>query len=449
MGKPGQYFKDPLLLILAILVALSLLGAWLYAEKYPGIDYYVTWVAADAVKNDTPYNIYEASSRYTLTVKYGYMADALDDAPMQKMAAGHIRELQMTATPFLYWVTGALATGDYENDLTAWQLLTLFLVTISILVLCRLLGYSPATSLAILLPILVWFTPLQSNLRVANVNGIQLGLISLILWLLSRRADGQYLFIASLLTGLLVMFKPNLAPVALLFGGAWAVRRQYGKLSVSLSGMATGAVTAVLVSSIWIGSATAWFDWFNYIRQFVDGGPGARAGNYAIITQLTSGTSPVVQLIAAIFLCLLCLALFWWGRKSISVTDADNADTNREFIENASLIAMGCIIPMLTSTIVWLHYYLLIIPMIIIALRPWQEPGPMKTIPFLMLRVLPTVALVILLETALRDVIGGEARTYRVVTTMISVISLFLVGLWQFGRGIRDVRSSHAKDRSS
>jgi len=441
MVQPGQYFRDPLSLILASLVALSLLGAWQYTKEYVGLDYYVTWVAADAVKNDTPHNIYEASSRYTLATEYRNKADALNDAPKQKLVAGHLKELHMTATPFLYWVTGVFAAGDYESDLTTWQLLSLFLVTASILVLCRLLDYPPATSLAILLPVLVWFMPLYSNLRVANVNGIQLGLISLILWLLSRRTDGWYLFIIGLLTGLLVMFKPNIAPVALLFGGVWAVRRQYGKLLASLSGMATGAVTAVLVSSIWLGNATAWLDWFNYIRQYVDGGPGERGGNYAIITQLSIGTSPVVQLTAAVFLCLLCLVLFWWGHRGASADESDKARTDREFIENTMLIAMGCIIPMLTSTMVWLHYYMLIIPMIIIAFRPWREPGPMKIIPLLMLRVLPTVALVILLDMALHDLIGVERRTYRVFATTTSAISLFIAGLWQFGRGIRDERS--------
>ena len=437
--RPGQYFKDPLSLILVALVALSLLGTWLYIKEAPGIDYYVTWVAADAVKNDTPYNIYEASSRYTLTASYRNKANALGDAPKQKLVAGHINELMMTATPFLYWVTGVLATGDYENDLATWQLLSLFLVTTAILVFCRLLGYSPATSLAILLPVLAWFMPLYSNLRVANVNGVQLGLIGIILWLLSRRAGDRNLFVASTLIGLLVMFKPNLAPVALLFGGAWAVRRQFKRLIVSLSGMATGAVTAVIVSSIWLGNATAWLDWLNYIRQFVDGGPGKRAGNYAIITQLVSDTSPMIQLTAAISLCVLCLVLLWWGRRGFS---PDDSASDREFIENATLIAMGCIIPLLTSTLVWLHYYLFTLPMIIIALRPWREPGPMKIIPTLIMRVLPTMVLFILLEATLHDIIGVERRSYREFITTSSAISLFLIGLWQFGRGVRDGCSS-------
>lgn len=435
MQKATLFFREPLNLILATLTALALLGAWQYSKEYPGIDYYVTWVAADAVRSDTPHNIYEASSRYKLTFEYRNKADALRDAPKQKLVAGHLRELKMTATPFLYWVTDVFATGDYENDLATWQMISLLLVVTTIIVLCRLLGYSVWTSLIILLPVLVWFIPLYSNLRVANVNGIQLGLISGILWLLHRKAHGRNLFFAGMLTGLLIMFKPNLAPVALLFGGAWVVRRQPAKLLVSLSGMASGATMAVLVSSIWLGSATAWLDWFSYIRQFVDGGPGEKGGNYAIITRVISDTGPLVQLIAAICLCLLCLGIFWWGRRDISVAEDDKSVADREFIENTTLIAMGCIIPLLSSTVVWLHYYLFTLPMIIIALRPWREPGPMKVIPILILRVLPAVALVILLETALRDIIGGEGRSYRVFATTTSTISLFLVGLWQLGRG--------------
>ncbi len=91
MQTPGQYFKDPLGLILAVLVALALLGAWQYIKDSPGIDYYVTWVASDAVKNDTPHNIYEPSSRYTLAVQYHNLADAAENAPRQKQAAAHLK----------------------------------------------------------------------------------------------------------------------------------------------------------------------------------------------------------------------------------------------------------------------------------------------------------------------------------------------------------------------
>lgn len=437
MNKSAQYFRDPQSLILAILVSASLLGAWLYTKEAPGLDYYVAWVAADAVKNDTPHNIYESSSRYTLAVLYRNKADSQKNAPRQKRIAAHRQELPMTATPFLYWVTGVLATGDYEKDLSRWHLLSLFLLTGAILVMCRLLGYSPATSFALLLPIVVWFTPFYSDLRVGNVNSFQLGLIGLILWLQSRPSNKQYLFITGLITGLLVMFKPNLAPVALLLAGGWAVRQQYLELGISLSGMATGAFTAVLVSSIWLGNAMAWLDWWSFIQQVVDGGPGESGGNHAMITQFSRGISPPGQLTVAIILSLVCLAFFWWGRRGTTSAGSGATGKERELIENSCLIAMGCVVSMLASTLVWLHYYLLIIPMLIVAFRPWQEPGRMKIVPFLMLRLLPAIALVVLLETALRSIIGSDESINWLIKPMTSAVILFLVGLWQFGYGIR------------
>ncbi|MDH4018335.1 MAG: DUF2029 domain-containing protein [Xanthomonadales bacterium] len=444
MNGIGQSFKNPLSLILAALTTLALLGAWQFSKESPGVDYYVAWVAADAVNNDTPHKIYDSSSRYILAVLYRNKADAQKDAPRQKQMAAYRTELHMTATPFLYWITGLLTTGDYERDLTLWHLLSLVFVTISILVMCRLLKYSPATSLAILLPILVWFAPLQSDLRVGNVNSFQLGLIGLIFWLQSRQANRGYLFATGLAIGLLVMFKPNLGPVALMFAGGWLVRGQFMQLGVSLAGMVTGALTAVLTSSIWVGSATVWPDWLKFIQLVVGHSFGQKSGNYASVSQISSSISPLVsssisplgQLSTAIILSLLCLACFWWGRRRVNASASELDDKNRLFVENSLLIATGCIITMLASTLVWLHYYLLIIPMLIVALRPWQEAGPMKFVPLMMLRVLPVVAMVILMETALPVIFGSDAKSFRSVATTVSVVTLLVVGLWQFAYGI-------------
>jgi len=438
--EQSQFFKDPLTLILATLAALSLLGAWGYAKNSAGIDYYVTWVASDAVKNDTPLNIYEPSSRYRLAVEYRNRADALGDASKQKQVAAYLKELQMTATPFLYWVTGLLASGDYANDLLRWQSISLFLTVAFILLSCRLLNYTAATSLAILLPVLVWFAPLYSNLNVANVNGFQLGLLGLALWLLRRHAQAPYLFSASLVIGLLVMYKPNLAPVALLFGGGWAVRKQHGRLGIALAGMVSGALAALLVSSWWLGNGSAWLDWLAYISQFVDAGPGETGGNYAVITQLTS-VGATGQLTFAIVLCALSLAFQWWGRRNVSDAASGETVDNRVFIESALLIATGCIIALLTSSLVWLHYYLFTLPMILVALRPWHQPMPMKIMPFLFLRVLPVIAFVLLMQTALRELSGSDDRTYRAVTSTIAVLSLFVAGSWQMVQGVRDLHA--------
>ena len=82
-------FRNPLTLVLATFVALSVLGAWKYAEDTPGLDYYVAWVAADAVKNNNKNYIYDPASGYKLPAQYRNKADAAKDAPRLKQIAAH------------------------------------------------------------------------------------------------------------------------------------------------------------------------------------------------------------------------------------------------------------------------------------------------------------------------------------------------------------------------
>lgn len=99
-------FRDPLTLVLATLVALGVMGAWAYAEDTPGLDYYVAWVAADAVKNNNTNYIYDPASGYKLPLQYRNKADEVKDAPRLKLIAAHKQEMSFTATPFLPFCTG-------------------------------------------------------------------------------------------------------------------------------------------------------------------------------------------------------------------------------------------------------------------------------------------------------------------------------------------------------
>ena len=445
MSKIANHFRDPLGLMLSILVALSLMGAWMYAKETPGIDYYLTWVAADVVGNDSPHNIYDPSSRFKLAVIYRNKADELKDAPRQKRAARHLQDYHLTATPFLYWFTGLLTTGDYETDLDNWHALSLFLLTVSILVTCRLLGFSTVTSMAFLLPVLAWFSPLHSDLRVANVNSLQLGWIGLVIWLSSRVPNKLNTFVVGLATGLLVMFKPNLAAVALLLAGGWGVRRQYSSLLFGLGGMTSAAVTSILVSSWWMGGVTAWSDWARVVGDLVEtiAGKGA-AGNYSIVSEFTSEFSSFNMLILVLSLCGLCLVLYWWGRKRNPDLTGELVHEDRDFLENTLLISIGCIITMLASGLVWIHYYLLTIPMFIFVFRPLQTTGKIRVLDVLMLRVLPAIALVCLLDTVINVLIGIDNLTYWRVATMTNILILFVIGLWQLGYGVRDQHNLQA-----
>ncbi len=442
----AKSFRDPITLVLVVLVALGALGAWDYAEDTPGLDYYVAWVAADAVKNDNKSYIYDPASSYKLPLQYRNKADAAKDAPRLKLIAAHGQEMSFTATPFMYWVTSIIAVGDYETDLTVWHAISLMMLAAFILVISRLLGYSVATSLAILLPVIVWFAPLHSDLRVGNVNCFQLGLIGIVLWLQNRAGRPGMLFVAGLVLGLTVMFKPNLAPIGLILAGSWIVRKQFPQLITGVSGMLTGVLSAALVSSWWLGSVRAWLDWFNVIVGTVSLAPGKQSGSYSVMRQLTGGLSPSGQLILALVLVVAALALFWWGRRKQPVSTDTLHTQQTQSLEDTLLIAMGCMIAMMASALVWPHYYLLTIPLLLVMLRPWNHDSEARPITVLMQRLLPLVALVGLMDSALPRILEMDGREFRTIAAKTSILVLFVAGMWQLAYGVEKYRANPDPD---
>ena len=442
-------FRDPLTLILATFVALGVLGAWQYAEDTPGLDYYVAWVAADAVNSNNKNYIYEPASGYKLPGQYRNKADEAEDAPRLKQIAAHSQEMYFTATPFLYWVTATVAVGDYETDLTVWHALSLFMLVTSIILICRLLRYSVTTTLAVFLIVFVWFIPLQSDLRVANVNSFQLGLVGLAIWLQSRASHSKYLFATGMVIGLIVMFKPNLAPIGLILAGGWVLRHQYSRLITGVSGMLTGALAAILVSSWWLGTASAWLDWLKVISGFLGAAPNI-SGNYSVMRQLTGGLSPTGQLLLTLLLISAALTLFWWGRRRQSSlsTNPDFQSTDRQSLEDTLLIAMGCIIALMASSLVWIHYYLLTIPLMLFLLRPWQEQEQEQGsfIRVLMQRILPVVAMVLLMDSAILWLFEMEGHEFRSIAAPIYLIMMFVAGMWQIAYGMGETPKSHKPD---
>lgn len=349
-------------------------------------------------------------------------------------------------------MTATVSVGDYETDLTVWHALSLFMLTTFILVTCRILGYSVTSTLAIFIPVVVWFVPLHSELRVGNVNSFQLGMVGLAMWLQSRSQGGgnhsKYLFAAGVVIGLTVMFKPNLAPIGLILAGGWLLRRQYSRLVTGISGMLTGVLAAILVSSWWLGHASAWLDWLKVISGAVGAAP-SKGGNYSVIRQLTGGLSSTGQLLLALFLVAVALALFWWGRRrqsSLSTNpeiQSTDQSSNRQSIEDTLLVAMGCMIAMMASALVWVHYYLLTIPLLLVLLRPWDEQEQGSYTRVLMQRILPVVAMVALMDSAVPRLLEIEAGKFHAIASMTYLVMMFVAGMWQLAYGVEKTPQSY------
>jgi hypothetical protein len=436
-------FSDPAALVLGALCLVALLGAWNYARSLPGIDYYVAWVAADATRKDSEHDIYTREGRFRLGREYRREALAGDPASRQAAAAEYVSYLHTSATPFLYTVIGLFSTGDYDRDLGLWHGMSLAAFTLALLLISRMLGFSAVASLALLLPCQVWLTALHSDLRVGNVNSFQFGLLALLFWLQSRDADTRFGPLAGRLAGasagalaaLMVLFKPNLAPIALVLLGAWLVRRQFLRLFIGVTGMALGALAALAWSSLFFADPGVWLDWVRSLEALMEVDAGAGVGNFnfanAIGLQLGRGG----QLGLALFLCALALLALWWGRRKRVPTAAaagvDGVDGERELIEYGQLLALACLIQLLVSPLVWLHYFVLAVPGLIVAFRPWSGALPRGFGSVLLHRVLPVLALLLLLQGPLAEVLAADPALAANRAAVIAVVILFGLGLWQ------------------
>ena len=120
--------------------------------------------------------------------------------------------------PFFYACFRAVRTGDYDTDLRRYRLGSLVAFVLATLLVGRLVGCTPATTLAALAFFLWAFPPLRFDLAEGNVNAVQLALLALLLCL-RRDPDRAWRTVAAgCILSLAVLFKPNLAMVAALLG---------------------------------------------------------------------------------------------------------------------------------------------------------------------------------------------------------------------------------------
>jgi len=427
-----ERFNDPTRIVLILLAVLALFSNWTFMQRQPGIDYYAAWATVDAKRNNENYRIYDHLEQDRL--KDQYRSKALSEGKTSRRAAFRkVPFLWATGSPFLYATVSALSTSNYEQSLTLWNALSLLGFSTGILLMCNVLGFSKTASLAIFVSCLLWMEAFHSDIRVGNVNSIQLGLLALAYYLLSRDSKTLNVLLASAIIAMLAFLKPNLAPVSLLLLGAWLIQGQQRKFFLGMTGMAAGAMFAVGVSSLLYGGLGIWYEWLAQLFELAKVDMPATHGNYDLLKSLGLATGATDRVVAAIVICAILLAFIWWGRR-LPTKAADSgplAGRERALIQYAQLIGMGCLVYMLVAPLVWLHYFVLAIPMLIVAFRPWSRAPAHGALGIILLRLMPALVFLSYLEGPHWRLIHSDFYTAHAITNIASVLILFAVGLWQ------------------
>ncbi len=405
------FFKNPLTFLLVIVAFFSCLRALDYGGRTPGIDFYQFWVVGKAVNQLDGDNIYVDENRkkigsyYFQESRHSYSQKINNDLKVsdkQIRAANFRKELETYSTPFLYTVFYFITSNNYDFDIQFFLVLCLVFYIYAIISLCRLLGYKVQTILVFIPVFTIFFRPFFSDIRVVNVNQIQLAMLVLFFCVQSRPSRLTNLS-GGFVLGLAVMFKPNLVFVVLMLVIAWIINRRFEKLVLELMGISIAIIVAVTTSSLFFGSALCWVQWFEALRIIPNEIINVSMGNYSLSRLIFDFTDINVSKYFILVLLLLTSYFVYRGRRkvvNIDLMKENNVyekDLKAGFLEDVATVSTGALIFLLSSSLVWLHYFILVIPAIIYIFRPENYLSQNNSIGKLIVikRFLPAIALLL------------------------------------------------------
>lgn len=336
--------------IVALLLAAAATGwRWRHDRGAAGLDFYNFWVAGQLVGRDDVSNLYSAETQERIGEEF-YERGQRSGSEIHRYDAQRRRRLFLTATPFLY-ACFAWVSPDYVESLTIYRATSLGAFVIGVLLIgwvVRLPAWGP---LLLVSALLVMYRPLEADLRVANVNCVQLLMIAAIIALGSRESRAAS-FSAGVVAAVAICFKPNVAFIVPLIVAARIRRGDWPRLAAELAGGATGAFAAIAVASASFEGLPVWQHWLGSAQGLWELLPDARARNIAPALPLFQRFGPAAGY--ALFAILLAILIA--------------ADRRRER-SDANLVGAGLLVYLLGATVVWLHYLVLAVPAAIVAMR--------------------------------------------------------------------------------
>ena len=356
-------------LLAGLLALFAALGLWKTGRGYDGFDFYQFWVVGQAVAEDLPENVYADADRAKMGTVFFERARSEGASSRRVNVAERRKFIKTWSTPFLYTAFGLLSSGNYERDYTRFQLLCLASTVAAVMLLARAFGWSLAAALLALAAVLQSSTPLLADVRVANVNQLQLLGVTLFLGLAGGRAAATVG--GGALLGALCAFKPNLGIVAVLALGLELSRGRWRVVGLLTAGLALGGALAVLAAALFFGRFAAWLDWFGFLRGALYDPERAMTvahGNASIDRLVFEAAGVHVGSVLGLVLLALVGTVLW--RRRASPARAAGAA-----LELHWLVALALCLNLLSAPLSFGHYYVFAIPAVLYCLRPGEHAG--------------------------------------------------------------------------
>jgi hypothetical protein len=351
-------------LVSAMLIAVACWHASLKFQSDSPLDYYQFWVAGQAATSMEIDTVYSASDRRIINRAFRDRA-RMSGSRIFIGSARSWRRLELAGTPFLYSVFYLASSGDFEVDYRNFRLASLSAFAAGIISLGILLKFPLWAVLGFLILSTHLFWPFHTDIRFANVNQIQLGLLVLFLSLL-RKNSALLLSLSGFLLGLMLCFKPNLAPVLMLLSLYWVLQRQQRRLSLFWIGIVAAGLVGLLLPAFLFGSKCSWLDWQShypsmlYADYYLGGG---------FLGKLIGTKSIAIYTGFGIFLSSLLAGFAVWVRQRARAGAESNA-----WMDEWTVVFWGMALYFLSGPVLHSHYFVLMLPWVMLSLRPGARP---------------------------------------------------------------------------
>ena len=356
-------------------------------------------------------DVYSSETRSEILSSAWQTAESVPESRLSAAVSfRHSRSWETYSSPFLYslFALGGLEeSGErkaesrvadrYEVELRTWHAMSLLGSIVGLLSFGWVLR-SPWFVCLLFALVLVGFSPIRSDLVVANVNQIQLGMVGVFVGYVGLRyrsyscepsfaavatkrepaasalpLTSGWRFIEGVWLGFCIAFKPSLIWVAVMWAGFLVTQGRrldvtYGRAGrfrpfvfYACGGM-IGATAAVLFSLLWF-SPDAWLKWIEAVRAMPDDIIQTSQGNFSptYYARHSLGLPSFLLLLTGPVLAAAVAAVLSRTARSRSMSN-DERQPSMDVADWLPWIIAGLQIHLLTSHLVWFHYLVLSLP---------------------------------------------------------------------------------------
>jgi len=427
---------------LAIGILTALTGAavaWEAGDRTAGIDFHLVWIGADAVRHSVVQDVYRDQASPEMTERY-LRRPAEDKTHIRRQsAAAGTETLGLSGTPLLYASIAPLSTADYDRDYRLYQFVSLVALFVAIWLFGRLAGF-PAPAILVMFGVLaISFFPIVSDTHTGNVNRLQLAMLAIAAHFLARRRGDAWIALGGFVLCWAVLFKPNVIGAAGVLAFWWIAGRRFRRLAVAAVGAFVAVGVIVAITAGFFGTFRCWASWFDAVRQLHDWYRApADNGNFGLMEVLREECGRSFALPLTIVFAGVVAAAAWISRLPEGSDAGNDSQMRDEATLVVALMGAGCAIWFESAWLVWLHYLVMLMPMLLVVLRPMDSaPRGLR----LAMRGIG-VATVLVLNQSVFRLVPHPTNPRWAILANFAIVALLAITLIEITRIARAARRS-------